>query len=706
MRRLPYTILILIVSSLVIHSQSPHGDEFDLDCELCHETVSWDVTPDKIKFDHTATGFEIIGQHSSVDCESCHKTLVFSEVESNCISCHTDIHQGTVGKDCVKCHTSKSWIVEDISNVHQLGRFPLVGKHQVADCQQCHTRYVDLYFEPLNVDCFSCHSDDYISTNSPNHTDAGFSTECQDCHDYTALSWSSTGIIHDFFPLIGGHAISNCFACHQQGGNFTGLSTECYSCHQQDYESVQDPNHVASNYNFDCTECHTINSWDEIINFNHNITQFELTGAHINIDCSLCHEQGYNGTPVECFACHEENYNNTSNPNHLLAGFPTTCEDCHETSDWIPSTFDHDQQFFPIYSGTHAGEWDLCSDCHEIPNDFSVFTCISCHEHNQQDMDDKHAGIQGYVYASQECFACHPTGEKGTAFNHAISNFPLTGAHITLDCGQCHSSGYSGTPLECFACHEVDYNSSTNPDHLQLGISTDCESCHTTEPNWEPALFPQHNQIFELVGAHLQISNDCSTCHNGDYINTPVICVGCHESAYNNASNPDHLAAGISTDCEQCHNTIAWIPSTFDHITTGFELIGAHSIIECSDCHEGTTGGLNSNCLTCHEDEYNATVDPPHLLLGFSDDCLECHNMNGWLPANFDHNFYPLSGDHITLNCNECHAEPNYQPQCLSCHLQDFQEEHQPGDPTDCWSCHNTFDWRIELHKSILQRPE
>ena len=66
-------------------------------------------------------------------------------------------------------------------------------------------------------------------------------------------------------------------------------------------------------------------------------------------------------------------------------------------------------------------------------------------------------------------------------------------------------------------------------------------------------------------------------------------------------------------------------------------------------------------------------------------------------------NFYPLSNDHTSLNCNECHSESNYQPQCLSCHLDDFNEEHEPGDPTDCWSCHSTFDWNINLRESIIQ---
>jgi hypothetical protein len=843
MRNLPYIICFVLIIAFNAIAQSDHGEDFDYDCELCHEPVDWNVIPEQITFDHDAK-FELIGQHKSLDCRSCHVSLEFSKVESNCISCHTDLHQGTVGKECSKCHASKSWMVEDINGLHQRGRFPLLGNHLIADCAQCHTRYIDLYFELLDVDCIACHSEDYYSTQNPNHVSAGFSTDCQDCHSITASEWSATNIVHDFFPLIGGHAISDCFACHEQGGNFVGLSsecitchqddynaaqdpnhaagnfptdckqchtitawipatidhnqtafpltgkhinidcsdchesgftgtpTDCYACHQIDYETVQDPNHVAGGYSTDCTECHTTNGWDDIGNFNHNITQFPLTGAHISTDCSNCHQQGYSNTPIECIGCHEQEYNNSTNPNHISAGFPTTCEDCHETTAWTPATFDHDGQYFPIYSGKHVGEWNQCVDCHEVPNNYSVFTCISCHEHNQQEMDDKHQGISGYIYASEECFACHPTGEKGNAFDHTNSNFPLTGAHISLDCQQCHESGYSGTQTECFACHENHFNNSTNPNHTQLGLPTECETCHTTDPNWKPALFPQHNQYFELLGRHLEIATDCDACHSGNYMTTPNICFDCHTDAYDNATNPNHQTAGISTECEQCHNSAAWIPSNFNHTSaTGFELLGAHSSIQCSDCHQGTTGGLNTDCIFCHQDdfnsavnhvaqgyptecemchnstawnqvsfnhantnfpllgahqnvncsdchesgftgtttdcfdchqtEFNATNDPPHQLLNFSHDCLECHNMNGWIPANFNHSFYPVDNRHDELNCNECHSEPNYQPQCIGCHLEDFLEEHNPGDPTDCWSCHNAHDWSIGAPKVI-----
>ena len=140
MRCLSQKIIFILLLSLSAFAQSPHGDDFDFDCELCHKSDDWKVDLKNVQFDHSTTKFELIGQHKSADCRNCHVTLEFSKVKPDCISCHTDLHQGTVGKDCSKCHTPKSWMVEDINGLHQKSRFPLVGNHLIADCQQCHPR--------------------------------------------------------------------------------------------------------------------------------------------------------------------------------------------------------------------------------------------------------------------------------------------------------------------------------------------------------------------------------------------------------------------------------------------------------------------------------------------------------------------------------------------------------------------------------------
>jgi len=383
MRCLPYIICFVLIFAFNSIAQSEHGEDFDYDCELCHEPVDWNVIPEQIKFDHNSK-FELTGQHKSLDCRSCHISLVFSKVKSDCISCHTDLHQGTVGKDCSKCHTSKSWMVEDINGLHQQGRFPLLGNHLTAECAQCHTRYVDLYFEPLDVECIACHSNDYYSTQNPNHVSAGFSTDCQNCHSITASEWSAISVVHDFFPLIGGHAVSDCFACHEQGGNFTGLSSECISCHQVDFNSAA--NHLSQGYPTECEICHNSTAWNQV-NFNHNNTNFPLLGAHQNVNCSDCHESGFAGTTTDCFDCHQAEFNATNDPPHQVLNFSHDCLECHNMSGWVPANFNH--SFYPV---DDRHDEINCNECHSEPN--YQLQCLSCHledfldEHNQGDPTD------------------------------------------------------------------------------------------------------------------------------------------------------------------------------------------------------------------------------------------------------------------------------------------------------------------------------
>ena len=114
-------------------------------------------------------------------------------------------------------------------------------------------------------------------------------------------------------------------------------------------------------------------------------------------------------------------------------------------------------------------------------------------ESDQMKSDQEHEAVGGYSYESQACFACHPAGNADDAFDHNLTNFPLSGAHTSVACEECHEMGYEGTPTLCLDCHQTDYNETINPDHQQLSISTDCISCHTTDPNWIPASFEIHD---------------------------------------------------------------------------------------------------------------------------------------------------------------------------------------------------------------------
>jgi nitrate/TMAO reductase-like tetraheme cytochrome c subunit len=321
------------------------------------------------------------------------------------------VHQATTGSDCSRCHTPSSWLVNNITNLHQISRFPLVGAHKTADCFQCHKSESLARYDVPGIDCIDCHRHNYVSTTAPNHASARFSEDCSICHPVNSFQWTGAGFNHNFFALVQGHASPACAECHTTG-LYSDANPECVSCHQTDYNSTTNPNHTASSFPVTCQNCHTLAPGWKPASFNHNA--FPLTLGHAGPTCIDCHKNGnYSTTPTDCYSCHQTDYNNTSNPKHQTLGFSTVCTQCHTTNpDWKPASYrEHDAKSFPIYSGKHRGEWTNCSECHTNTSNYSVFSCLNCHEHNKASMDSKHRGENGYSYDSASCLKCHPTGK-------------------------------------------------------------------------------------------------------------------------------------------------------------------------------------------------------------------------------------------------------------------------------------------------------
>ncbi len=782
-------ILFLTLSSILLfgQGQSPHGDDLKYSCGDCHNTRGWSIDMDSIPFNHDTTSFTLTGQHAETNCQQCHTGLVFTEAESECFTCHQDVHETTVGFECQRCHDTESWLVDNITEIHQQSRFPLVGGHITADCYDCHDAASLLRFDPLGVECVDCHREEYLATTEPNHQEAGYATSCQDCHLITSFEWSAEGFNHSFFPLEKGHDIADCNACHEPGQPYEAIDAACFSCHEQDYNNSANPAHQELGFSTDCQQCHDLSrdwrpanfrshdaeffpiysgehqgEWDncsqchpnpanyaeftcischehnqgemndehndvngyvysspaclachptggEGEDFNHDKTGFPLQGEHQGADCTSCHADGYEGTssycadchqqefdeasnpshteldlsddcalcheptpewepatfanhneyymiegahteianncdechgndyintPNTCYGCHEQDYTETNDPSHTAAQFSTDCETCHTQAEWEPATFDHDGQYFPIYSGEHQGEWDDCSECHPNPENYAEFTCIACHEHNQADMDEEHSDISGYVYNNQACLECHPDGSGEGAFDHNTTNFPLTGAHLSSSCEDCHADGYEGTSTYCADCHTDDFNSTTNPNHNELALSDDCATCHSTEPGWEPATFANHNDYYVLEGAHANIANQCDDCHSGDYINTPNTCFGCHETDYNQTTNPNHSSSGFATECTECHGQFNWSNISYpQHDGLYFPVYsGEHQGAwdNCSECHPNPNSYADFSCFACHpQGEMDSEHNDVSGYVYESTACLDCHPNGG-----------------------------------------------------------------------------
>ncbi|MHB1049641.1 MAG: multiheme c-type cytochrome [Bacteroidota bacterium] len=453
-----------------------------------------------------------------------------------------------------------------------------------------------------------------------------------------------------------------------------------------------------------CTDCHTTASWKELaspMKFSHSSTGFQLSGAHTAVGCLECHTaKKFAGTSSDCFSCHRSDYSTAMTPNHAIGVFSHECMDCHTTTAWRPSRFEHSKTNFPL-TGAHVSV--ECSSCHTndrykgLPSD-----CYSCHgeEFRKTEAPNHLLGM-----FSHDCLTCHSNITwKPSVFSHARTLFPLRGAHVSVDCSSCHSTGqFKGRSTECIACHQSDYTAVVQPNHAAGGFSRECLSCHTLM-TWKPAAFNHNATAFPLTGAHAPAA--CESCHkNGQFAGTAFDCYSCHTSEFNKTLTPNHVTAQFSRECLTCHTTSVWKPSTFNHAATAYPLVGAHVAVPCVDCHQnGQYRGIASDCYTCHQTDFKDVTDPNHLVNNFSHDCLSCHTMTAWTPATIDHSTtsFPLTGAHISAPCISCHTGGRYAgttTDCYQCHTADYVSAANPAHatanyPKACITCHGTTAWK------------
>jgi len=513
---------------------------------------------------------------------------------------------------------------------------------------------------------------------------------CTDCH--TGNDWSvPRNVPFDHtrtgFTLTGRHATAACRECHQDL-RFNRVATACQDCHRDAH---------LGELGLACSNCHDTNRWDSRTNLYaaHSRTLFPLLAAHSRVDCEACHAgqapNQFSLTPTDCVSCHRQDFLAASTPAH--SGAPSDCRRCHGSLpvDWRGSSFQHPARF--ALTGAHAQL--ACQECHTGPAGTTSPECIACHRGEYQGTRQPNHVQANFPTA---CAQCHTTTSWTTGvFDHATTGFQLDGAHRTTPCGACHVSGYEGTPRDCFSCHRADYQATNAPVHSTAGFPTTCQNCHTTT-SWGSGSFNHDTTGFALTGAHRNAP--CTSCHKSGYAGTPTACVACHQADYNSTQNPKHSTAGFPTTCQNCHSTSSWT-AAFNHSTTRFPLVGAHTQLECSRCHSQGYAGTPTDCYSCHRTDYNSTTNPPHAASGFPTACQNCHSQSTWAGAVFDHDgsFFPIySGTHRGRwsSCSQCHVAPSdYRIfECITCHGKAETDSHHREvrnyryDSQACYNCH------------------
>ena len=408
-RRIPLLALLLVLARLAtaVEAENPHGP-MEIDCAVCHDTGSWAYRATDA-FDHDRGGFVLRGGHAEATCADCHRDPRFRRVASACADCHVDVHDADLGYDCAACHDEESWLLRgSVHGLHAERGFPMVGSHAAAVCEACHPREQGFDYGATGTECIDCHESDYRAAAEPDHVLGGYDLDCSLCHSPVFQGWTDDNFRHDaLYRLTGAHRMVECAACHALG--YMDTPTLCFGCHADDFAAAVEPDHAALQFDEACELCHGTVAWTPA-SYDHALTAFPLTGAHIGAACLDCHVDDYAGTPRDCDACHGDLYAGAE-PDHPSAGFGRDCQACHDTTAWFPSTWNHDE-YFPIASGEHREAWSSCLDCHPAPGDYGVFSCIDCHEHGESEMNEDHDEEQDYVYESAACLDCHPRGDE------------------------------------------------------------------------------------------------------------------------------------------------------------------------------------------------------------------------------------------------------------------------------------------------------
>ena len=620
--------------------------------------------------------------------------------EQSCVLCHGDSQQ-TMSAACTQCHQD----IGDQLNVHS-GFHGNMALALVERCEKCHSDH---------------HGLDFQLTSERSFTLAGFP-------DLQAFqhTWLD-------FHLVGKHSQLACDRCHQNvrqkvllkgDKRFQGLSQECTNCHKDVHQA---------SYGNDCASCHgQEHSFQKVAEFIH-ASDFPLDGAHADPACVDCHQLG---TP------------------HGISGLLTShsvvdsdsqtqraCRTCHASP--------HQEQFLVAA----AQKWNVtaersCKHCHPSTHhtflgplttvepaflEFTGFSlkaphdkvaCGGCHaEYGKRTSDDPTAFHHSYPGRQpDDCLACHGDPHQGqfelgplqgsnclnchdrhaftpatfTQQQHDRTNFPLVGAHRSVECNSCHRLPMEGHQGQ----HKVTLASVVRHDE-SLSRST---------------LEPPHYAKPDAVRIFHGTPSSCQACHDDP-----------HQGDFK--QGPFH-----QKDCRACHSEYSFQQSEFtieQHGLTKFPLTGAHQAVACSSCHprpkvinvpipvsEGeeldqrstllpTFHGTPTRCSSCHADVHAGQFQQSHLPATFDGraGCARCHTTERFdlvFAATFDHSLwtgYALRGAHAHAKCTDCHAR--YKPgsdsrtlrrvtkrNCQSCHSDPHVGQFGPTSRVDCTKCH------------------
>ncbi|MBV8405391.1 MAG: hypothetical protein JO203_14475, partial [Gammaproteobacteria bacterium] len=623
----------------------------------------------RASFDHTTTGFELIGQHRDLRCESCHANAMFKGTPTDCGACHGI---GTAIRATAKPQS------------HILS---------TDQCQACHTPVawnpaVNFDHTQVRGSCSSCHNGVQAQGKGPTHIRTDL--ECDACH--TTLSWGGAVFTHQ-------GVTSGCSVCHNNvsargmpAAHFpidssAGTPTPCEGCHSP------------TNYT----------AWGPGTKIDHlSVTAMQ---------CQTCHETAsYLGMrPSTNTTAGDSRPNATLDARHPTSG---DCGKCHDTTTFANSA---------LRPANHIPTSAPCSQCHTTAGNYALYDvngvhqglsgCLACHGPGTGPFAGPPpantvtiVGWPGNNHIPVGSRDCNGSGCHNTS-NLKAGGFRIgAGSAGSIASPTLSASGHATVqPVgACTTCHETApylgmvASTGTTAGDSRPGMALDkihpatgnCGTCHTTSPT-----FSSNQLSGALPAGHVPIAPPvytaqppCGTCHTSEgnfsvYSSSALHqgvrgCLACHAPGVNKTflnvipatTIANHIPIG-SLDCGNsgCHTAgsvtpggggfrigagSAGSPATPTLNAAGHATVAG--VAACASCHESAAyaGMSPSTSTTAGDSRPNASLDLNHTkgLLATAD-CGNCHVTT---PV-FATNLLPTASkpaNHIptTAVCAQCHT--------------------------------------------------
>ena len=344
-----------------------------------------------------------------------------------------------------------------------------------------------------------------------------------------------------------------------------------------------------------------------------------------------------------------------------------------------------------------------CGKCHSSGRQVSAQLCLGCHTDLAKRIGER-TGLHGRAYRGQACESCHvehigvnarlvrwPGGDM-KRLDHALTGWPLEGAHKSLDCARCHrqatasgTGSFLGVSTACASCHSDAHNG-------RFGQA--CADCHNQSSFTQVSMqkFDHSLARFALLGAHQKVA--CQGCHGQPARWTGLAfgaCTDCHT---------DPHGGRFPKTCQSCHDEKSWkgadVKMRGKH--PWLSLAAGHARVACGTCHDRGSDrppSRGKECVGCHRPVHEAKL---------GNRCEGCHESIRWLGLPREIGLkahastpFALEGAHAEVGCDRCHlptlsVDRRFRKltfdRCGACHKDPHGGEFAARDRGECGACH------------------